>query len=386
MIMNFDRALGGMSHVVYLPLLCQYVNPNYQGNEYSEYFDEDGNSLGELTCHLPETDWELIGVFRQEHYQWIEQISKHLWAITDDDYVMALAGLAYMTDDECFECGYDGDNTLYCGVKPVSQGDTMMALYTDTRCLTEDDSGLTPDDFDLTSDVYLGSKDVEDSISFAYEPWELAQEYTLTYMNQVYQPYKYCTPCMDYPTYQDGYFIGDYGTDDDDLINQCWKFWSHDAYICEHDCLSKANAQGTILHIDYGENSYGYTESSFFQQSYPSSGSSKSSSKNLHAEMDSPLARLLANAFLTLTFLLFVATFLAFAVARRSRYRESRSSRSRRLLDDDHQSRRSASRSRRSKSRDPKSGDGLFRDDRSSSRRSRARSSRSRASSSRRAS
>jgi len=351
-----------------------YYNPYYQGQEYEEYFgnDEDGEPISNLDCHNEEnSDWVLLGVYRQEHYQYIEQISKHLWAIDEEEYVVALAGLAYMTEDECFAVGENDDGSyLYVAVAPRSSGMSEVALYTDNQCLIEDSSNLTPDDFGLQNDVNLGSKDENDDDSFAEEWWYAAQEYTLTDLNTVYKEFQYCTTCIDYPTYQDGYYIGDYGTDDDDLINQCWKFWSHDSYVCEDDCLSKASAQGTILQITYAGHSYGKSPSNFYQ-GFSESAQAAAGSKG--TELESPLARLLANAFLTLSFLLFVATFLAFAVARRSRYRESRSSRSRRLLDDDHGSRRSSSR-RRSKSRDTKGGDGLFRDRRSSSR---ARSTRS---------
>jgi hypothetical protein len=305
------------------------VNPNYQGDEYYEYFGDE--PTGVLDCHSPDTEWQLLGVYRQEFYQYIEQISKHLWAIDEYEYVVALAGLAYMTDSDCFGVGYDNNgNYIYAGVAPQPYGKFEMALYTDTYCLQPDTSlGKTYDDFGLQSDVDLGSKDAtdDDGKSWAYDWWYDTQEYTLTQLNDVYEEYKYCTSCVDYPTYQDGYYIGDSGTDDDDLINQCWKFWSHNSYTCEAECIEKANAQGTILTIQFGDTVYGKTSSSFYTRDY-SSTHSKSAE-----EYESPLARLLANAFLTLAFLLFVATFLAFAVARRSRYRESRSSRSRRLLD-----------------------------------------------------
>jgi hypothetical protein len=334
------------------------VNPNYQGDEYNEYFGDD--PTGVLDCHSPETEWELLGVYRQEFYQYIEQISKHLWAIDEYEYVVALAGLAYMTDSDCFGVGYDSSgNYIYAGVAPQPYGKFEMALYTDTYCLEPDTSlGKTYDDFGLQSDVNLGSKDAtdDDGKSWAYEWWSDTQEYTLTQLNDVYEEYKYCTSCVDYPTYQDGYYIGDSGTDDDDLINQCWKFWSHNSYTCEAQCIEKANAQGTILSIQYGDTVYGRTSSSFYSRDYSSSHAKSAE------ESESPLARLLANAFLTLSFLLFVATFLAFAVARRSRYRESRSSRSRRLLDNEDGGDNRSRRSRRSKSRAPssKDGDGLF--------------------------
>jgi len=339
--------------------LCQYVNPNYQGNGYDEYYGDDAE--GVLDCHSPDTEWQLLGVYRQEFYQFIEQISKHLWAIADEEYIVALAGLAYMTDADCFQVDYDGDgNAIYAGVAPQPYGKFQIALYTDEYCLEpNEDLGKTFDDYGLTSDIDLGSKDAtdDDSYSWAYDTWYGSQEYTLASLNEVYEDFKYCTSCVDYPTYQDGYYIGDDGTDDDDLINQCWKFYSHDSFPCEAECISMAHAQGTILSIKYGEATFGKTSSNFYQSSKKEQGKNE----------ESPVTRLLANAFLTVSFLLFIATFLAFAVARRSRYRESRNSRNRRLLDDDDQDGKSR-RSRRSKSRGHATeGDGLFRQTRSKS-------------------
>ena len=65
-------------HLLCLPRLPhQYIDPNYAGGGYGEYFGED--APGALDCHSPDSDWVLIGVYRQEFYQYIEQISKHLW-------------------------------------------------------------------------------------------------------------------------------------------------------------------------------------------------------------------------------------------------------------------------------------------------------------------
>ena len=354
----------------------QYVNPNYQGYEYDEYFGDEPTS--QLDCHDPDTEWQLLGVYRQEFYQYIEQISKHLWAIDEYEYVVALAGLAYMTDADCFAVGNSNDgDVIYAGVAPQPYGTFKMALYTDEYCLQPDESlGVSFDDFGLQNEIDLGSKDAtdDDAKAWAYDWWYDTQEENLQQLNEVYDSFRYCTSCVDYPTYQDGYFIGDYGTDDDDLINQCWKFWSHDSYTCEADCLATADAQGTILAVNYGGKTFGSASSEFY-----SKGSSKASANKA---TESSLSRLLANAFLTLSFLLFVATFLAFAVARRSRYRESRSGRSRRLLDDD-RSRRSRRKSRSRGGGDE--GDGIFKE-KSHGGQSRSRSKRSSSRSSRRSS
>ena len=364
-------------------ILVQYVDPNYQGGGYDEYHGDE--PTGRLDCHSPDTDWILLGVYRQEFYQFIEQISKHLWAIDEYEYVVALAGLAYMTDDDCFYVGNANDGSaIYAGVAPKEYGKFEMALYTDDYCLYPNDNlGMTFDDFGLYSNVKLGSQDnggYDDDGSYISQWWSSTQEYTLTNLNDVYESYKYCTSCIDYPTYQDGYYIGDTGTDEDDLINQCWKFYSHDSFVCEADCIALGHSQGTILSVDVAGRRYGQMMSSFSENA-----ALTSAQKNAAVE-ESAFSRLLANAFVTFSFIVFVATFLAFAVARRSRYRESRSSKSRRLLDAEGGEGRSSRKSSRSKSRNrgEGEGDGLFRSS-SASRKSRSKSgSKKRSSSSKR--
>lgn len=354
---------------------ASYVDPNYQGYGYDEYFGEE--PVGVLDCHKPDTEWVLLGVYRQEFYQFIEQISKHLWAIDQYEYVVALAGLAYMTDDDCYYVGNDNKgNQLYAGVAPQPYGGFQMGLYTDTACITPDtSSGMTFDDFDLQNDIDLGSKDNtdDDSYSWAYDWWYDTQEYTLSQLNGVYETYMYCTSCIDYPTYQDGYVIGDDGTDDDDLINQCWKFYSHDSFTCEADCIALGHSQGTILSVKAGNKMYGQSLKSFYESVSVESASGSTTT----LVRESKVTRLMANIFVTFSFIIFVATFLAFAVARRSRYRESRSSKSRRLLDDERgdgkrRSRRSGS--RRSSSRRKGDGDGVFRSDKDRKKSSRSKS------------
>lgn len=346
-----------------------YVNPNYNGGGRDEYFQyENGNGnrdyyeeenqsgVSTLDCHSPNTEWQLIGVYRQEFYQFIEQISKHLWAIDDYEYVVALAGLAYMTDADCMGLGYDKQgNFLYAGVMPYSGGNFQMQLYQDSSCLIPDtSSGMTYDDFGMTNNLDLGDKYdgslTDDEVSTLYNYWSAAQEYTLELLNEVYNEYKYCTLCMDYPTYQDGYFIGDSGTDDDDLINQCWKFHSHDSYTCETDCISLGNAQGSILQVNYAGRSYG--------TSWDGSGNTGGSTVYDHyakgytnnSSKESNFEKFKANAYLTFNGVLFIATFLAFAVARGSRMDSSDKSRSL-LSREERKKSRSASNSKKSSSR-----------------------------------
>jgi hypothetical protein len=289
-----------------------------------------------LDCHNPDSDWQLIGVYRQEFYQFVEQISKHLWAIDEYEYVVALAGLSYMTKYECFQVGASSSgDAIYASVAPKPDGKFEMALYTDAYCITPNDSlGLTYDSFGLTTSMALSSQDKNGNGNNNYDSdlytwWTDTQEYTFTQLNDVYEPYKYCTSCVDYPTYQDGYFIGDYGTDDDDLINQCWKFYSHNSYNCDADCISLGHAQGTILSVTYNGVTFGETLSEFFSVGTVTTENFAS----IAGGDESRWTRLLANVFVSFSSIVFIATFLAFAVARRSRHRERSSGRSRRLLD-----------------------------------------------------
>lgn len=357
----------------------QYVDPYYEGNGYYEYHGD--NPTGYLDCHSSETHWQLLGVYRQEFYQFIEQISKHVWAIADYEYVVAVAGLSFMTNYECFYVGKSDDGTyIYAGLAPKEYGQFQMALYTDEYCLNPNANlGKTYDDYGLTSDVQLGKNNQNNEngnnnnnnnqYSYATEWWQDTQEYKLTLLNEVYDEFRYCTSCIDYPTYQDGYVIGDTGTYDDDLINQCWKFYSHDSFNCDADCIALGHSQGTILPVTVGGRTYGKAEGGFYESSHSPESATSSAGE------ESKFSKLLANAFVTFSFIVFVATFLAFAVARRSRYRESRSSKSRRLLDEEEDYRSPRSRkSTRSKSKSraaEEEGDGLFR---TSSRKSRSKS------------
>lgn len=233
-----------------------------------------------------------------------------------------------------------------------------MGLYTDNTCTDLDDSGSTYDDFVGDIDMSLGSKDdgsmTDDQINSLYTYWQEAQEYTLALVNEVYDEYKYCTLCVDYPTYQDGYFIGDDGTDGDDLINQCWKFHSHDSYPCgSADCVAVASSQGTMVElvidgVTFGDNADWTGTNHHVNNRY--SGSN---------ELDN-VQRFKANAFLTFNGILFVATFLAFSVARGARADSRKSDKGRSLLSRDERARsdksRASRKSRRSRSR--KSGGG----------------------------
>lgn len=174
-----------------------------------------------------------------------------------------------LLDDGCEGFGTDDyGNYLYKAPRPVQGGGFEIGLYIDDTCMTPyGDEGVNAfnyyggnnnngnnrqnqqNNYNNYYDYYYGGDDNQ----YGYGN---SDESTLELFNQVYDGFKYCTLCTDYPSYQDGYFNGD-GYDGDDLINQCWKFYSHDSYDCDSSCIAAANAQGTINAFSYGNKVYG---------------------------------------------------------------------------------------------------------------------------------
>jgi hypothetical protein len=304
----------------------------YQNRDNTNMYYYANKRENNLDCGDQGSGWRLLGVYRQEFYQYYEQISKHMWAIDDASYVVALAGLSYMSDSDCTYAGKDyNGNKLYAGPQPLYGGYFQMGMYTDSYCVTLDNSGYTYDDFAAKTDLDLGCDDSDDDgascftqqqyygnnnedrrelgnntddttssssyynqgnfdykvsdLSEAYEVWNSTQEYTMANFNTVYQDFMSCTPCMDYPTYQDGFFNGNTGYQEDDLVNQCWKFYSHDSYTCNGECQYFGLDQGTVnapLYSDtyYGSDSGGYSGSTSSSSGSSSGNSGGSSSGN----------------------------------------------------------------------------------------------------------
>eukprot|EP00588_Corethron_pennatum_P026041 CAMPEP_0194318488 /NCGR_PEP_ID=MMETSP0171-20130528/15081_1 /TAXON_ID=218684 /ORGANISM="Corethron pennatum, Strain L29A3" /LENGTH=730 /DNA_ID=CAMNT_0039075405 /DNA_START=290 /DNA_END=2479 /DNA_ORIENTATION=- len=255
-----------------------YYNPNYKGGGWQEYYDNNNNTdhangddanhaekdgrdidysshYSRLDCHKLDSSWRLIGVYRMEFYQFIEQLSKHLWDIDSYEYITFTSGMDYMTDSDCTYAGNDADGEpLYAGPRPMAKGYFMMGIYTDNRCLQYTDS-YNYDDFYDSNGENGENGDNDDNDDNGYNQ-VYAQEQTLNNLNMILNSFKMCRLCMDYPTYQDGYFIGN-GTDDYSLINQCWKFHSHGSFPCTADCIFLGSMQGTILKVTYNDVIFG---------------------------------------------------------------------------------------------------------------------------------
>merc|ERR1719215_2179118 len=337
------------------------VNGNADGDDDRRFLeDEDGNKYADaddLDCHKRDSSYDLLGVYRQDYYQFLEQLTKHVWATDSYEYNIMLATLEY-TSTYCSVAGYYGGEPLYVDVMPVRGGDLQMGLYTDDQCIQSlNDKDVTYDDFVDNARDYDEEEDenAEDEEEAEYDDGEEEEEaeyddggeevnegnrdrnlsedfgdgndysylmdYTLYEFNNIFDTFRKCTNCVDYPSYQDGELNGYYGTDEDVLVNQCWKFHSHDSYACEADCLALATAQGTILNIKYGGVIFGNAASKEEVERI-------SATKNLNHS---------STVYLGVSMALFVFSFISFAAARGNQKRMQKNIRKyqKGLLNDD---------------------------------------------------
>uniref|UniRef100_A0A7S1G2Q6 Uncharacterized protein n=1 Tax=Corethron hystrix TaxID=216773 RepID=A0A7S1G2Q6_9STRA len=317
-----------------------YYNPYYSGMEYYEYasFDDDyrqnykdqavhddaygGSHTSQLDCHDDNSAWELVGVYRLDIGTFIEQLTKHVWAYDQWQYTAVYAASNYFGDGECEKIGQDQQgNYLYGALRPISGGYFMMGVYMDYNCL------MPTDDYDydeLTGGGYSNNNNGQGDNKYQYvdddyfgnqkQMWKLnAKESSLQMFNDALDTYRYCTPCVDYPSYQDGA--------QDDGINQCWKFYSHGAYNCRGSCLKIAAMQGSITNIRYGSYVFKGDGKQMSYNSKKSGGGSVS-----HFE------QILSSFLLCVSGILFFGTLLSFCTTRGTYTREVGDSKSTTLI------------------------------------------------------
>jgi hypothetical protein len=135
-----------------------------------------------MDCHLPDTNFKLLGFFKEPHWdEWMEQLFKHegvcLW--DEDEYEL-------MQDDRetwpygCTATDYSDEatgNALYYDLKPEKYGDVSIGLYTDTSCIVE----------------YTGQYTPETVVS------NLPAQEDLEAWNDAFDVFKICQPCKAYP-------------------------------------------------------------------------------------------------------------------------------------------------------------------------------------------
>ncbi len=123
-----------------------------------------------------------------------------MWYYSDYEYLVAYAGLDYLNDGDCNLAGYDyyGDE-VYSAPKPLEGGSFEMGLYKDWQCLTPHDSD------ERTYDEFFGNYNTyqddfgDDEYYKKANAQSRTKEYTMTLFNEVFEEFKYCTLCIDYP-------------------------------------------------------------------------------------------------------------------------------------------------------------------------------------------
>ena len=247
-----------------------------------------------------------------------------MWYYSSYEYKVATNGLELLSDD-CEGFGTDKYGSyLYKAPRPIQGGGFEIGLYVDDTCMTPyGEEGVNALNYYNDGGYSSGNNKNNNNNNYYYGnyyDWNSNQydygnsdEAVLELFNEVYEEFKYCTLCIDYPSYQDGYFNGE-GYDDDDLINQCWKFYSHDTYECDTACIALGSAQGTINAFTFGGKVYG-TAWDGSSQGAKSSRSSSFSRSSFQNNGESIASRLAANFFLLMCALCFGFACYAFVNA-----------------------------------------------------------------------
>jgi hypothetical protein len=268
-----------------------YVDLDYEGGgigEYSFYNRHEGTwdttsciaadgRCAPMDCHLPETNFKLLGVFKEQNFgQWMEQLFKHegicVW--TDEEY-------EFMQDERrvwpegCTMMGItdESGNYLYVDLKPQAHGFMDVGVYTDAQCIQdytgeESHLALIEKEYENNNDDGDGQDDDGNLLSLEtyIEKW-----------NDAFNIFKYCQPCRAYDLGwntdltdgedrqggqddEDG--NGSYFTCKDDAgyrnVNQCMKFKTKtDMQVAYVEDIILANNQGTINYINVQGNHFG---------------------------------------------------------------------------------------------------------------------------------
>ena len=207
-------------------LWAAYINPNYAGGGAEEYglegygrkrrLDEDENNnnnddlfsaSSKLDCYNPQSAWQLLGLYRIDVDNFLEQMAKHIWASGTYEYVTMYAALDYINGGKCKETGeYDkSGNAVYAALGFTGSGGSFeMKLYSDEKCIYEATNlKFSYDDLGWETDFDMGSGDDAyyygaDDTLLGY--WKNAQEASLTELNNVLDDMRACLLCIDYPS------------------------------------------------------------------------------------------------------------------------------------------------------------------------------------------
>jgi hypothetical protein len=198
-------------------LYAVYADPAYNSTGLGEYkyYDKStdefvckgGSCTGQMDCHLSETRWQLLGVFKIDSivgsYGYMAQLFKHegycIWGQETYNFASTMRQtIPYgckITKQKLSNGSY-----LYYAAKPEVNGNITLGLYTDNMCSTE----------------YVGSTD--------YDVFQLvgAVESYWEKFNEALDEFKICQPCVAYDLSADGFSCDDAAGYTN--ANQCMKF------------------------------------------------------------------------------------------------------------------------------------------------------------------
>lgn len=184
---------------------CQNTDQGYKcfnqqngQNKYNNRFNNNGGQdpLSPLDCHRLDTNWLLLGVYRENFEDYFEQISKHLWYYSSYEYKIATSGLELLSADcEGYGTSAYGDY-LYRAPMPLQGGWFKMGLYTDNVCMNPYE-GEEDNYYNMNNNNYKKDNNWNNYYDYYGEGQGNSDEETLELFNQVYEEFKYCTLCLD---------------------------------------------------------------------------------------------------------------------------------------------------------------------------------------------
>jgi len=286
-------------------LWAAYKNPDYTGmqiGEYEFYVDEEwdnstcvDDTCTRMDCHDPwNSSWELLGIYKETvnfgNDMFFEQLFKHQgyclwdgdkensdddgsssgdsndysgWASSNYQFMQAMRNELPSGCTSVGDFTYGSESNYYINIKPLSEGNMTLGVYSDSSCLVE--SEFSFEDYQqsyassLTSTASSGAFDTWNDNMDSYKVCQPCRAYN---REQIYQSnWDQHRSLTEYYDGQGGYELNNYNCYDDahyQNCNQCYKFETHtDMEQASQYDLEAASAEGTILLINYKGTWYG---------------------------------------------------------------------------------------------------------------------------------
>lgn len=159
-------------------------------NRFTDQWDDTSCTYGgndrcaKMDCHLEDTHFKLLGYFKSSpnnQHEWFGQLFKHEGVCVWNDYD-EYSFMQEVRDDWPVKCQSSGTldedgNYLYYHLKPGSNGDFNIGLYTDNMCSID----------------YTGTMDAQAIIEGLGWTQDIVDQW-----NGNFDAYKTCQPCVAY--------------------------------------------------------------------------------------------------------------------------------------------------------------------------------------------